>query len=182
MPFTPLSTDPSLPSFPSLSPTQLTGFHDAAHATDLEHRRSMTGYHFMFSGAAIAFRTALQQIVALSSTEAEFHSAILTAKTAKYFCSILHELGFTQHDPTPICGDDKAAMQMINENEPAQRSRHIDYQLFAIQDWRANGDIKMHHVPGIVNTSDSATKALGWTLHHRHACRAMGHCGPSFSS
>ena len=121
IPFTTLSPDPSLPSFPSLSPTQLTGFHDAAHATDLEHRRSVTGYHFMFSGAAIAFRTTLQQIVALSSTEAEFYSAILTAKTAKYFCSILHELGFTQHDPTPIYGDNKAAIQMINENKPTQR-------------------------------------------------------------
>ena len=169
-------------SFLSLSPAQLTGFHDAAHATDLEHCRSVTGYHFVHSGAAIAFRTTLQPIVALSSAEAEFYSAVLTAKTAKHFRSVLHELGFPQRDPTPVYGDDKAATQMINENKPAQRSRHIDYQLFAIQDWRANGDIKMHHVPSIINTSDSATKALGWTLHHRHACRAMGHCGPSFSS
>ena len=92
IPFNPLPSDPSLPSFPSLSPTQLTGFHDAAHATDLEHRRSVTGYHFMYSGAAIAFRTTLQQIVALSSTEAKLYSAILTAKTAKYFCSILQDV------------------------------------------------------------------------------------------
>ena len=67
-------------------------------------------------------------------------------------------------------------------SKPTQHSRHIDYQSFAIQDWQANGDIQMHHIPGIINTSDSATKALGWTLHHCHARHAMGHYGPTFSS
>ena len=33
--------------------------------------------------------------------------------------------------------------EMIDENEPTQRSRHIDYQSFAIQDWRANGCWRM---------------------------------------
>jgi len=67
---------------------------------------------------------------------------------------------------------------MINENKPTPRSRHIDIQHFAIQEWQSNGSIKMFYIPGVINPSDQATKALGWTLHHRHVRRSMGHHRP----
>jgi hypothetical protein len=61
--------------------------------------------------------------------------------------------------------DNEAAIAMINECKPTTRSRHIDIQHFAIQEWHQCGAIVMHHIPGIINPSDQATKALGWTLH-----------------
>ena len=33
----------------------------------------------------------------------------------------------------------------------------------------------MEHLPGTINPSDGLTKALGWVLLSRHACRGMGH-------
>jgi hypothetical protein len=74
--------------------------------------------------------------------------------------------------------DNEAAIAMINERKPTTRSCHIDIQHFAIQEWRQRGDIIMHHIPGIINPSDQATKALGWTLHSQHARRSMGHYQP----
>jgi hypothetical protein len=69
---------------------------------------------------------------------------------------------------------------MINERKPTTNSCHIDIQYYAIQEWRQHGIIVMHHLPGILNMADQATKALGgWTLHSRHACPAMGHYRPS---
>jgi len=64
---------------------------------------------------------------------------------------------------------------MINSQIPTERSRHIDIQYFAIQTWKENGDIIMHHIPGILNPSDDLTKPLGWVLHSCHARRLMGH-------
>jgi hypothetical protein len=58
---------------------------------------------------------------------------------------------------------------MINERKPTLNSRHIDIQYFAIQEWRCHSIIVMHHLPGVINMTDQATKALGWTLHLRHA-------------
>ena len=66
---------------------------------------------------------------------------------------------------------------MVNNNHPTERSRHIDIAHFAIQEWRANGDIRLAHIPGVINPSDAATKPLPWTLHDRHVRRAMGHYG-----
>jgi hypothetical protein len=150
-------------------------FVDAAHANDLRNRRSTTGYAFTLCGGVVSYRTKTQSITATSSTEAEFLAAVLAAKHAKYLRSILKELGFPQLAPTPIYEDNMSAIRMINAKVPTERSRHIDIQHFAIQDWKAAGDIVMCHIPGIINPSDGLTKPLGWILHSRHARRIMGH-------
>ena len=56
-------------------------------------------------------------------------------------------------------------LRMINVMKPTERSRHIDIQYFAIQDWRHQCHLELRHVPGIVNPADDLTKALGWVLH-----------------
>jgi hypothetical protein len=66
---------------------------------------------------------------------------------------------------------------MINASRPTPRSRHIDIQHFAIQEWKAQGDIILCHIPGIINPADALTKSLGTTLHFRHVRRMMGHYG-----
>jgi hypothetical protein len=124
--------DSSLPTFPSSDLLELVGFVDAAHATDLKSRRSVTGFVFCLGGAAIAYKSKLQATVSTSSTEAELIAAMHAAKVAKYLCSILHELGFTQQGPTALYEDNKAAITMINESKPTPCSRHIDIQHFAI--------------------------------------------------
>ena len=172
----PLTYPQDLPAFPEPAYSlQLQCFVDAAHANDLRNRRSTTGYAFTLCGGAVSYRTKTQTITATSSTEAEFLAAVLAAKHAKYLRAIMRELGFPQTGPTPIYEDNMSAINMINAKIPTDRSRHIDIQHFAIQDWKDAQDIVMHHIPGIINPSDDLTKPLGWILHARHARRIMGH-------
>jgi hypothetical protein len=176
--FVVLVSDTSLPDFPQpQSPTSLAGYVDAAHATDLSTRRSITGLAFMLCGGPIAYKSKVQSTVSTSSTEAEFIAAVQAAKIAKYLRSILHELDYEQPGPTILYEDNQAAILMINSSRPTPRSRHIDIQHFAIQEWKANGDIILCHIPGIINPADALTKALGTTLHFRHVRRLMGHYG-----
>jgi hypothetical protein len=153
------------------------GYVEAAHATDVRTRRSVTGFVFTFAGAAVAYKSKLQSICATSSTEAEFLAAVHSAKTAKYLRSVLCDLGFSPKGATSLHIDNQAAVAMINERKPTPRSRHIDIQHFAVQEWRERGDIVVSHLAGILNPADQATKALGSQLHGRHARRAMGHFG-----
>jgi hypothetical protein len=176
--FQTLPPSPSLPSFPEPNhPTLLAGYVDAAHATDVITRRSITGLVFMFCGGPIAYKSKIQSTVSTSSTEAEFIAAVHAAKIAKYLRSILSELGYPQDRPTTLYEDNAAAILMINASRPTSRSRHIDIQHFAIQEWKANREIVLAHIPGIINSADSLTKSLGSTLHHRHVRRLMGHYG-----
>jgi hypothetical protein len=169
--------DTSLPPFPTHPLLQLVGYVDAAYATDTLTRWSITGLVFCLAGGTIAYKSKMQATVATSSTEAEFIAAVHAAKLAKYLRSVLEELGFAQEGPTPLYEDNLAAIAMINQKKPTSRSRHIDIQYFAIQEWKRRGLIVMRHIPGVINVADQATKALSWVLHSRHARRSMGHYG-----
>jgi hypothetical protein len=148
---------------------------DASHANDLRTRKSTTGYIFLLAGAAIAYRSKTQTVTATSSTEAEFIAAVLAAKCARYLRSVLRELGFPQRDPTILYEDNASAIKIVNARHTTDRSRHIDIQYFAIQDWKEAGDVEMRFINGSINPSDALTKPVGWILHSRHNRRIMGH-------
>jgi len=78
--------------------------------------------------------------------------------------TITMDLGF----PIVMCCDNQSAINMINACLPTERSRHIDIQRFAIQDWKESGAIVMEFISGIINPSNDLTKPLGWVLHDRH--------------
>lgn len=178
VPFDFAPEDPSLPSFPELPRDMIAACLDAAHATDLSARRSVTGCVVFFCGAAIACKSRLQPIVATSSAEAEFHAAVTAAKVVKCLRFVLTELEAMRPGPSPMCIDNQAAMAMINESKPTPRARHVEIQHFAIQQWCQAKELHMKFLPGVTNTSDGLAKPPGWILHARHARRAMGHCRP----
>jgi len=109
--------------------------------------------------------------------EAELIAANAAAKVTKHLRFILHELGYTQTEPTPIYEDNDSAIKIVNHSRPTDRSRHVEIRYFALQHWRLMKDIILIHLPGVVNHADMLTKALGWVLHHRHAPYLMGHFG-----
>jgi hypothetical protein len=136
-----------LSEFPKFSILlELVGYVDASNTTDLRTRRSVTGLSFCLAGGAVAFKSKFQPTVATSSTDSEFIAAVLAAKIAKYLRSILIELGFPPSGPTLLYENHKAPTNTVNGNRPTERSRHIGFQHFAIQEWRQRGDIKLARI------------------------------------
>jgi hypothetical protein len=131
----------------------------------------------MLAGGVIAYRCKTQSITATSSTEAEFIAAVSAGKVAKYLRSVMSQLGFSQLLPTPMLEDNKSTIKMVNADCHTERSRHIDIQYFALQDWKKAGHLVLHKIKGTINPSDALTKSVGWVLHNRHARRLMGHFG-----
>jgi len=154
-----------LPSFPKFELNKLVAFADAAYATDSKTCHLISIYIVLYAGAAIAYKAKMQPTVATSLMEAEFITAVYTAKAVKHLHSVLCDLGLPQQKATIIYEDNKAAIDMINNSKPMTQSRHIDVQHFTIQEWQNWGEIEMHHIPGILNPADDETKALSWMLH-----------------
>ena len=50
----------------------LIGFCDSDYAANIDNRRSQSGYIFTLFGAAVSWKSNLQSVVALSTTEAEY--------------------------------------------------------------------------------------------------------------
>jgi len=100
------------------------------------------GYGCCLASGVVAYRSRTQSICAQSSTEAELIAANAVAKVTKYLRFILHELGYTQTEPTPIYEDNDSAIKIVNHNRPTDRSCHVEIRYFALQHWRLMKDKK----------------------------------------
>jgi len=169
--YDPMNFDDSLPIIPPPSHLQQLITHvDAAHAKKLHHRRSTKGYYgCCLAGGVVAHRSCRQSICAQSSMEAELIAVNATTKVTNYLHYILHELGYTQTEPTTIYENNNSAIKIVNHNRPTDHSRHVKIGYFALQHWRLKKDIALIHLPGVVNPADMLIKALGWVLDHRCA-------------
>jgi len=59
---------------------------DSDYAGDLDNRRSTTGYVFTISGGPVCWKSTIQSIVALSTTEAEYLTIV---EVQKKLCGLL---------------------------------------------------------------------------------------------
>jgi hypothetical protein len=164
-----------LPAYPSnVGLSELFAVVDASHANDLRNKHSTTGYSFIMAGAAITYRVKTQPIVATSSTEAAFFAAIHAGKVCRYICLILRELGFPPSGPTIIFEDNQSTINIINNGKPTERTRHVNIQWCAIQEWCHAGNLILKPK---INPADALTTPCGRILHERHCRRLLGHYG-----
>jgi len=77
-----------------------TTYTDAAHDDCIDSGHSTGGYVTMMAGGAIGWRSKLQFIVALYTTEAEFVSAVEAGNKITWMCNILGEFGYPVTQPS----------------------------------------------------------------------------------
>ena len=84
------------------------GYVDSDYAGDLDQRRSLTGYVFQINGCTVSWKSTLQQVVALSTTEAEYIALTEAIKEALWLKGLLGELGFQQDSVEVLCDSQSA--------------------------------------------------------------------------
>lgn len=118
------------------------GYCDSDYAADLDRRRSITGYVFQAGGNTISWRSGLQHIVALSTTEAEYMALVEAAKEALWLKGIAGELGFLQEQVEIFC-DSQSAICLAKNSVHHERTKHIDVRYHFIRDVVADGSLKV---------------------------------------
>ncbi|KAL0361076.1 UNVERIFIED_CONTAM: Retrovirus-related Pol polyprotein from transposon TNT 1-94 [Sesamum radiatum] len=78
----------------------LIGYVDSNYANDRDSRRSTTSYVFTLCGACISWKSQLQNIVGLSTTEAEYIATTEALKEAIWLKGLLDEIGFLKQKVT----------------------------------------------------------------------------------
>jgi len=72
------------------------GYVDSDYVGDLDNRRSTTGYVFTISGGPVCWKSTIQSIVALSTTEVEYIAIVEDAKEGLWLTGLVNELGVQQ--------------------------------------------------------------------------------------
>jgi hypothetical protein len=164
---------------------RLFGFCDSDWAADRDTRRSVGAFVLFLGGAPVSWRSKLQGSVALSTAEAEFMAGSATSCEVLWLRRILHDLGASQPNATPLY-EDNAACVLLSENPVCRgRTKHIDMHVHALRDHVRNGLVKMVACPTFHMTADALTKALPAPLFVRHRDVMLGntvHTAPSFMS
>jgi hypothetical protein len=69
-------------------PLHMVGRYDSDYAGDVGSRKSTSGWVYLVNGTAVSWSSKLQDIVMLSTQEAEYYSALAAAKVSLWLKNI----------------------------------------------------------------------------------------------
>jgi transposase InsO family protein len=152
----------------------LTGYTDADGASE-EHRHAISGYAFLIDGGAVSWYSRKQEIVTLSTAEAEYVAATHASKEAIWLRRFLFELFPLDASPTTLYCDNQAAIKLAIDDNYHARTKHIDIRYHFIRQVIADGTITLIYCPTDEMAADFLTKALPKWKVQTHAC-TLGLC------
>lgn len=135
------------------------GFVDSDYGGDLDRRRSLSGYIFNLCSSAISWKSSLQSIAALSTTEAEYIAATEGVKEATWLRGLVIELGITQNT-TVVFSDSQSAIHLTKNDAYHSKTKNISIKYHYIRDTIAAGEITVKKVHTSENPADMLTKSL----------------------
>lgn len=108
------------------SEVELIGYTDADWGGDLNDRKSQSSYLFEVCGGLISWISKKQDVVALSTTEAEYIAASLATQELLWLRRLLNELGFVQEEAIVLYEDNMGAIEVSKNPKFHGRMKHID--------------------------------------------------------
>ncbi|KAE8715970.1 hypothetical protein F3Y22_tig00110156pilonHSYRG00076 [Hibiscus syriacus] len=125
----------------------------------IDTRKSLTGFIFTVFGTAVSWKSNIQSVVALSTTEAEYIAVTEAIKEAMWLKGMVEELGIQQKVVTVFC-DNQSTIHLKKNQVFHERSKHIDVKLHFVRDVIAKGSIIVKKIPTEENPVDMLIKAL----------------------
>ena len=147
--------------------------HTDADGASQEHRCTISSYCFNMDGGALLWGSKKQELVTLSTAEAEYDAAMHASKEAIWLCRLIDDLVLHINNSTMLLCDNQSAVYLVHSDNYHTRTKHIDIWYHFIHNIIECGEIKLLYCPTDDMTMDILTKAL---LHfkvfkHTHCLR-----------
>jgi len=151
------------------------GYTDSDFQSDIDDRKSISGFVFTLGKGAISWRSCKQDTTADSTTEAEYIAASEAAKEAVWIRKFIQELEVVPsiESPITIYCDNNGAIANAVEPRAHQRTKHIARKYHLIRDIIQRGDVAITKIASANNVADPLTKALSQKVFEKHL-EAMG--------
>jgi len=149
----------------------LTMYCDADYATDIDTRKSTTGYVAFIAGGPVAWRSTTQKGTALSTCVAELYALTEATSHAIWHRNLLAGIGFNQCAATTVFEDNQAAIAVCENDVVTRRIKCVGVRLSFLRDQVNDDVVDLVYVASEENTADIFTKALTVVPFEFHAQR-----------
>lgn len=154
---------------------KLVGFSDSDWAGSLEDRRSTTGVVFNLGTAAISWMSKKQEVISLSTTEAEYVAASAAACQCLWLRKLMNDCGLECKEASEIWCDNKSTIAIAKNPMHHGRTKHMDIKFHFIRNLISEGVIVLKHCSTDEQQADILTKPLSVQKHNQLRAQ-MGVC------
>ncbi|XP_050876909.1 secreted RxLR effector protein 161-like [Lathyrus oleraceus] len=128
---------------------KLVGYSDSDWCGDIDDRKSTSGYVFFMGNTAFTWLSKKQQIVTLSTCEAEYVAASWWICHAIWLRRLMSKMELEQKDATIIQVDNRSAIELAKNPVNNERSKHIDVRFHFIREHVKEGNVELKHVANV---------------------------------
>ena len=139
-----------------LDEKQLEVYADSDFASDVQSRKSQSGFLVKLYGSTVCWYSKKQSTVSTSSGEAELVALASGVSETIGVKQLLEELGIVVATPIPIKEDNKTCIIMVKDGT---RVKHIDVKYHFVQDHIKKGTFKVEYISTSDQAADVLTKA-----------------------
>jgi hypothetical protein len=139
----------------------LVGYSDSDHAGDIDTSKSTNGILFFFGKCLVSWQSVKQQVVALSSCEAEYIAASTALTQALWLIRLLGDLLDRDTGAVELRVDNKFALALAKNLIFYERSKHIRVRYHFIRCCLEEGSFKACYINIKDQLADLLTKPLG---------------------
>ena len=137
-----------------------TGYIDSDFVRSRLDRKSTLRYVSFVGGNLVTWRSEKQNVVLVSSAEAEYCVPHHATRELTWLRILLSELGFGPKKPMILFGDDMIAIEIANNPIQHDRTKHIELDRNYIKDNLDSGMIKVPYIKSADQLDDMMTHAV----------------------
>ena len=148
---------------------KLIGYADASYATDIDTRRSVTGFAWFLGGNLISYASKVQKVVALSTAEAEYIALCRSMQEMRYIQTLVTEMeGLIDVSKALIYEDNEACVKMATNQMGSSRTKHVEIKYHYCRENVEAGNVVLVYVPTQLQLADTLTKHTTRDTQKRH--------------
>ncbi|KAG8498916.1 hypothetical protein CXB51_005284 [Gossypium anomalum] len=144
--------------FTTAANLDLVGYSDANWGTDVDDRRSTTGFFVFLGGNPVAWGSKKQQIVSKSTAEAIYRGLAYTVTEVVWLESLLSELHVSTSRKAIVWCDNSGAIAISANPVLHSKFKHVELDLFFVREKIAARKLSVGHIPTQEQVADVFTK------------------------